>query len=139
MQGINDISTSEKREQKKCAAFADKFIPQSWTDQIKISQQTRRNRPKEYVPKPPPAPARAPATPKRGPTALSKPVRYKAALISLKQAPAQTSTSSIQPNRLFHRLDGSTPPDPLKARPPWGEGSQPGEQGHSTRKTKECT
>ena len=36
--------------------------------------RTRSYRPKADIPKPPPAPARAPVTPTRGPTAASKPV-----------------------------------------------------------------
>ena len=93
-------------------------------------------------------PARAPVTPPRGPTATPKPVRYKAAPVSLKQSSAPTSSSSVQPPVKAPpvpppgRSSGSTrqpstppdPPGPPKTPPPWRERSQQAEQRHTTRK-----
>ena len=86
-----------------------------------------------------------PSTPPQGPTANPKPVRYKAAPVSLKQASAPTSSSSVQPpvkappvpppgRSSGSTRQPSTPPDPPKAPPPWRERSQPAEQRHTTRK-----
>ena len=97
--------------------------------------RTRSYRPKADIPKPPPAPARAPATPTRGPTAASKPVQYKAAPVSLKQSSGPKSSSSAQPPVKAPpvpppgRSSGSTrqpstppdPPGPPKTPPPWRE------------------
>jgi hypothetical protein len=33
------ISRQARREERQCAALADRFIPESWIDQVKISQQ----------------------------------------------------------------------------------------------------
>ena len=131
----------DKREERKDS------VPPLRTDSFRRVGQTRSrsvsrarsNKPKADVPKPPPAPARASVTPPQGPTATPKPVRYKAAPVSLKQAPTPTSTSTVPPVPPPGRSSGSTrlpstPPDPPKARPPWREGSQTAEQRQTTRK-----
>ena len=137
----------DKREERKDS------VPPLRTDSFRRVGQTRSrsvsrarsNKPKADVPKPPPAPAKASVTPPQGPTATPKPVRYKAAPVSLKQAPTPTSTSTVQPPVKAPpvpppgRSSGSTrlpsnPPDPPKARPPWREGSQTAEQRQTTRK-----
>ena len=137
----------ERREERRDSVpplRTDSFRRVGQTRSRSVSR-TRSNRPKADVPKPPPAPARAPSTPPQGPTATPKPVRYKAAPVSLKQASAPTSTSNVQPPVKAppvppsRRSSGSTrqpstPPDPPKARPPWRERSQPTEQRHTTRK-----
>ena len=110
--------------------------------------RTRSYRPRAETPKPPPAPARAPVTPPQGPTAASKPVRYKAAPVSLKQPSGPKSSSSAQPPVKAPpvpppgRSSGSTrqpstppdPPGPPKTPPPWRERSQQAEQRQTTRK-----
>ena len=110
--------------------------------------RTRSYRPKADIPKPPPAPARAPVTPTGGPTAASKPVQYKAAPVSLKQSSGPKSSSSGQPPVKAPpvpppgRSSGSTrqpstppdPPGPPKTPPPWRERSQQAEQRQTTRK-----
>ena len=89
----------DKREERKDS------VPPLRTDSFRRVGQTRSrsvsrarsNKPNADVPKPPPAPARASVTPPQGPSATPKPVRYKAAPVSLKQAPTPASTSTVQP------------------------------------------
>ena len=89
----------EKREERRDS------VPPLRTDSHRNVGQTRSRsvsrtrsyRPRAETPKPPPAPARAPVTPPQGPTAASKPVRYKAAPVSLKQPSGPKSSSSAQP------------------------------------------
>ena len=140
----------EKREERRDS------VPPLRTDSHRNVGQTRSRsvsrtrsyRPRAETPKPPPAPARALVTPPQGPTAASKPVRYKAAPVSLKQPSGPKSSSSAQPPVKAPpvpppgRSSGSTrqpstppdPPGPPKTPPPWRERSQQAEQRQTTRK-----
>ena len=140
----------EKREERRDSVpplRTDSFRNVGQTRSRSVSR-TRSYRPKADIPKPPPAPARAPVTPTRGPTATSKPVQYKAAPVSLKQSSGPKSSSSARPPVKAPpvpppgRSSGSTrqpstppdPPGPPKTPPPWRERSQQAEQRHTTRK-----
>ena len=140
----------EKREERRDSVpplrtDSDRNVGQTRSRSV---SRTRSYRPRAETPNPPPAPARAPVTPPQGPTAASKPVRYKAAPVSLKQPSGPKSSSSAQPPVKAPpvpppgRSSGSTrqpstppdPPGPPKTPPPWRERSQQAEQRQTTRK-----
>ena len=164
---IRSKESEDKRREKwmqKTQGYLDKreerrdSVPPLRTDSHRNVGQTRsrsvsRNRSyrsRAETPRPPHAPARAPVTPPRGPTETSKPVRYKAAPVSLKQSSAPKSSGSSSsarppvkappvppPGRTLGSQQPRTPPDPPgppKTPPPWRERSQQADQRHTTRK-----